>query len=97
MAKLLVHYEDNWADEMDIEAWRIFSSQEEFDDWFSGVPDEPFSHFIGSNEEINYQGKKDYMKRFTVRMISDEDAEVVKKLFCNGYFSSIGKFPDPID
>ena len=38
-----------------------------------------FNLCIGSNEDIEYRNGNDFLKRFTVKKITDEDANVIVK------------------
>jgi hypothetical protein len=89
MAHLLVKYEDNWADEIDLKGFKLFTDDrwQEFQD---AVPDKRFTRYVGSNQDIEYDGKKDFLSRFSVQEIEESDYQVLKKFFPHGE----GEFPD---
>ena len=75
----LVIFKDNWADEMDLSGFNIWSDEEwkEFlnSDYF---PDEVC---IGSNEEIVYESLEDWKRKFQARSIDENEETILRKLF----------------
>lgn len=80
----------NWADEMDIggfkvwevEVWNKFKT-----DWESHIDTVEFS--IGTNEELYYRNGKDYLKRFTTKPITKVEADHLKALFVDNYYTDV--------
>lgn len=82
MAKVLVTWKDNWADEMDVEGFKIYDEA----DWKSyeaemKAVEKKFDICIGSNEEIEFDCGQDLLNTLTVKKISDDEAKTVTKLF----------------
>jgi len=88
--KILLVYQDNWADEidfksyriMDVDAWEALKAKM-FADEASG--DGSTSVCFGTNEENEYDSVEDLLKRITETTISDEDAEVLERLLGNKF------------
>lgn len=79
--KYLVRWEDNWADEMDLEGWRVMD-QTELDAWKSRLQETGRCTLsFGTNEENEYKSGQDVLDCCTVRPIADSDAEVLQRLF----------------
>ncbi len=95
MNKLLVKYEGNWADEIYVKGFRIFT-QEEWDKFINAMPEKStFGFSVGSNQSIDYDGRQDFLRDVEVKEISDEDAEaVIRALGLSEYFPQYGKFPE---
>jgi hypothetical protein len=93
----LVTFHDNWADEMDIEGYRIFSE----DDWKNYrkyakkefEENGEYTYYVGTNEDINYNSYEDFMGNFEVKTISKEQVDVLEKLELDG---GMGFFPENI-
>lgn len=81
---LLVKYEDNWADEMNISGFKIFT-KEHFDNWKEYwkecLSKETYIFGIGTNEEIEYEDSNEFFSRFTVGEISGDEAKTYYKHF----------------
>jgi hypothetical protein len=103
MKKYLVIYHDNWADEMDVEGFRLFT-QDELDDYVSlhvkyFETNSSWKFGVGSNEQIEYNDWEGIRSALTVKEITDAEYEMLGKLFplpfdsliyCNfGYFPFI--------
>lgn len=79
----LVKYDDNWADEMDIEGFTIVSD-EAWEKFVSFVSPERFSNYtfyIGTNEEIEFDSVEDIFRALAAINISPEDAKAIKDNF----------------
>lgn len=95
----LVKFYDNWADEMDIEGFSIMSTGQ-FTQWAKTVEEvakkidegRPFEWYFGNNEWINWDSSKDFKEAFSCEVITDEEAEVLKRLLLQE-FASYGFFP----
>jgi hypothetical protein len=76
----LVKYEDNWADEMDIEGFHIVSDEawQKFLDMVTPELFGSYSFCIGTNEEIEYEDAEDVLSAFEATDISDEDAKAIQ-------------------
>lgn len=89
--KILLKWEDNWADEMDVQgfhvitekAWNAFKQLMETELKF------PYNIGVGSSEDIDYREYNDLAKTFTACYITDEFADSLNTLFELPY----GTFP----
>jgi len=87
--KYVIKYSDNWADEMDVCGWGLFSEEEK--DNFLKVIDNYFEDaceyflYVGTNQEIEYENKEDFMNSFEIVEISDEEGKTIKKIFGHSY------------
>lgn len=91
MKQVLVKYDDNWADEMDVTGHKVISE----DAWnkFLELVDKiefPITIGVGSNEEIDYDTKEQLLGAFSVVEVTTEFAHSWKYYF-NDY--SFGEFP----
>jgi hypothetical protein len=94
MSKVMVVFSGNWADEMDVEGYETFDSIEEWNEVVEGIPDdEPLTSYIGSNQEMEWDDKKEYLKDIKVFEITDEEYKFLKKTLGKHY----GKFVCPSD
>lgn len=95
----LVKLADNWADEMDIEGFSVMSTNECIQ-WAKTIEEvakkidegQSFEWYIGTNEWIDWQSGKDFKEAFSCEIITDEEAEVLKRLLLEG-MTSYGLFP----
>ena len=95
----LVKFYDNWADEMDIEGFSIMSTSQ-FTQWAKTVEEvakkidegRSFEWYFGTNEWIDWKTGKDFKEAFSCEVITDEEAEVLKRLLLQG-FAVYGLFP----
>ena len=96
----LVKFTDNWADEMDIEGFKILSNST-FMQWARLVEDvataidngHEFEWYIGTNESIVYSTGRDLKNCFECEVIGDSYAEFLKETFIKSY-DAYGYFPD---
>lgn len=86
MSYVLVHIEDNWADELDTEGFLI-GTQKEVDDYLSKIKqyfiDNPgcsLSYSIGSNEEIEHNTFKSIERCLRIKKIKEEEYKTIKKV-----------------
>ena len=95
----LVKFADNWADEMDIEGFSIMSTGQ-FTQWARTVEEvakkidegHPFEWYFGTNEWIDWEIGKEFKEAFSCDVITDEEANVLKRLLLEG-FDKYGIFP----
>lgn len=82
MSHVLVKWADNWADEMDLEGFRVY----EVSKWDVlkeklKKHTESFTICVGTNEEIDYDDGEALLGSISVTAITDEEVAVLKKLF----------------
>lgn len=94
----LVKYDSNWADEMDIDGFRLFTDEqwEEYQKDFKKLfkEDRGYTYYVGTNEDIEYNSFDEFMSDLKVSEITDEEATVLKKLFDNLTTYGYGFFPE---
>lgn len=84
--KILVVFEDNWADEMDIRMFTICSPEEsdEFQKRLKSYKENVCMYF-GSNEENEYNNGQELLSNFKFYAITPEEEKVLRKFFDIGY------------
>ncbi len=84
--KYLVKFSSDWADEFDMDGFRIMS-EEEFEKYKTGMNNEeyPYEAGFGTNEWFDYDSSQDIMKDLTIVEMSEEDVIVFEKYFENGF------------
>lgn len=95
--KILLVYQDNWADEIDFESYCIMDVTEwealkakMFAEEAAGDRD-GVSVCFGTNEDNEYDSVEDLLEHVDERPITDAEAEVLERLLgkqfgCPGYF-----------
>ncbi len=82
--KVLLVFDDNWADEFDISAWQIVdkdkweSLREQF---LEKVGDNSFSFYFGTNEDMEYDNASAFIDQISEKAITSEEAKLIKKIF----------------
>jgi len=81
---VLIRFNDNYADEFDVEGFFALSEE----DWKAYkakikkvIGDNYFTFNIGTNEEIEYDGAKEYLSRLKQVKITQEEYDTLLKLF----------------
>jgi hypothetical protein len=95
--KLLVKYDSNWADEMDINGFKVLTNEqwEKYQKDFKKLfKKECYSYYVGTNEEIEYSDFDEFISDFKTSEITDEEAAVIEKLFGNLSTYGYGFFPE---
>lgn len=80
MSKVIITWDSNWADEMDISGFSIVSDQEAKD--LKKKLNERKTSFticVGTNEDIDYDNGSDLLSELSFKKISDEDAKIIRK------------------
>lgn len=97
----LVRFEENWADEMDVYGFAIFTT-EEYNDWCKAMvrlseamKHAVFNYSFGTNEEQEYEDFEEFFKCFTAKVLPAEHAEMFRGAFdTDAYY---GQFPTTDD
>ena len=95
----LVKYSDNWADEIDIDGFALFT-EEEHDEFISMVDKvcdllrvgEIFEYYIGTNEMIIHDHERYFVDGFKTHPINPLTYELMRFNICDGE-STYGFFP----
>lgn len=93
----LVRFEENWADEMDIYGFAIFTT-EEYNNWCNALSrlreamkHAVFTYSFGTNEEQEYEDFEEFLNCFTAKIIPAEHAEMFRGAFDTDEY--YGQFP----
>ncbi len=79
MQHVLVKWSSNWADEMDIEGFRIMK-QEEWEAYKKEVRKKKyFCIYVGTNEDIEYSSGEDLLAEIKVKKITPEEERIIRK------------------
>lgn len=78
--KVLLEWNSNWADEMDVQGFVIIDEQE----WKNQrkalkEKTEEFEICIGTNEYIDYENGKQLLDEISVTKLTDEEAKIITK------------------
>jgi len=80
MSKVIITWDSNWADEMDIAGFSIVSEQAAKD--LKKKLNERKTSFticVGTNEDIEYSDGSELLSELSFKKISDEDVKVIRK------------------
>ena len=94
-----IKFTGNWEYEMDVEGFSIMSTGQ-FTQWAKTVEEvakksdegHAFEWYFSINEWIDWNSGKDFKEAFSCEVITDEEAEVLKRLLLHE-FASYGLFP----
>jgi hypothetical protein len=85
MDYVLLNWEGNWADEMDISGFGIMK-REDWEDYKKMLENRgEFTFCIGTNEEIEYDNGPALLEEIEVRNITEEEYNIIQKLFGGEY------------
>lgn len=82
--KVLLVFDDNWADEFDISAWQIVDKdkwESLRDEFIEKVGENTFCCCFGTNEEIDYDNASAFIDQISEKAITAEEAKLIKKIF----------------
>ena len=84
MTDVIVRYDGNWRDEMDIQGFVVMTDAE----WKEHLrivkeryANSHFEIYIGTNEYIEFDGYADYKDSIETKKLSETESEVLRKLF----------------
>jgi hypothetical protein len=82
----LVKLHTNWADEMDVDGFRVFTK----DEWesYKDVVNQNYTggeHYVGTNESVEWDSAKDYFSDLSVEEITETVYQVLLGLFGKDY------------
>ena len=92
---LLVKFDDNWADEMDVSGFKLFDNLDDWNEAIKDFEDElkadrgyekdellgEFEIYFGTNEEIAYTSMEDFLKHFKVILITEDQKFAIESIF----------------
>lgn len=94
MAKVLVEFSTNWADEIDLSGFKIYDKLE-WEELVAKVSlhKSSFQVYFGTNESNEYENGEALLEEYTISHLNDSDAEVIMRLLGGEY----GMFEDPLE
>jgi len=100
MNNLLIEYDSNWADEMNVNGFQVMT-EVEFENYKKTVnrvfetSTYGWTFGIGTNQEIDYEKEKEFFNDIKVSELSDEEYMMFKKYFTRyDKMITYGFFPD---
>lgn len=91
---ILVTFSTNWADEMDIAGFRVFTQAEWDAEWSTlSASAFPMEVYFGTNESNEYDTKEDLQKEYTVTPLTPAEVVLLDRLFGGNF----GQCPLPSD
>jgi hypothetical protein len=79
--KVLLQWDSNWADEMDISGFSIMGKSE-WEDYKKMLKNKGrFCICVGTNEEIDYHNGNELLKEISVKNISEDEVKTIQKFF----------------
>lgn len=86
MAKVIVKWDSNWADEMDISGFTIISEEEAIA-LKTRLKERKtsFEICVGTNEDIDYSSGSDLLDELTFTKISEDEARIIEKRIGDEY------------
>jgi hypothetical protein len=97
--KVLVQWDSNWGDEMDIEGFSILTKSA-WEDYKKMLENKGrFYIYVGTNEEIDYNNGNQLLKEISVKDITEDEAKIIIKLFggAGGFRQFLGLNEDDED
>jgi len=90
MSKVLVIFDDNWADEMDITGFDILTEEQwEYKKLELEHTTFPQDVGFGTNESNIYEDANEFLGNFKTFPISEKEEEVIRKFFGMYHFGTI--------
>lgn len=85
MKKYIVIESANYADEFDIEGFKIMEAEsvEEIENTLLGDTVFPCELYFGTNECQEYENKEDFLDAVSITEIPEEDIKILEKYFGN--------------
>lgn len=80
----VLKYEDNWADEMDIQSFLILNEEDKIKYYDKAKENldklnKKLIICLGTNEEIIFEKSADFIKTLKIKEISETEANIIKK------------------
>lgn len=93
MKYILAKWSGNWADEMDLDGFRVFT-QQEWDEYktLALAKEDCFTFCVGTNEEIEYENGQALLNEIKLTELGQLLADTVNELFI-GKCKYYGFFP----
>jgi hypothetical protein len=79
--KVLLQWDSNWADEMDIYGFSIMNKSE-WEAYKKMLANKgEFYIYVGTNEEIEYSKGQELLNEISVKNITEEESKTIQKFF----------------
>lgn len=83
--KVLLTWNSNWADEMDISGF-VITTKKDWEDFQSEVKErEDFCIYVGTNEEIEYSNGQELLDEISVTELSKEEETLITNKIGNSF------------
>lgn len=98
MKNVLIEFNDNWADEMDVSGFSVCTIEEwEKNKALIEAYTGEIILCIGTNEELEFDNGNDFLSHLTITEISDRDEKVITKHFGSAYgFAMLDEYLEAI-
>ncbi|MEC0031032.1 hypothetical protein P4L24_24630 [Bacillus cereus] len=100
MKLYLLKFDDNWADEMDLDGHMVLTEEqhEKFQERVKRAA--PFTFYVGTNEEIEYDDTDELERAYEIEEMTEEDRKILQKLgitntgFAEQFFDNVCQYGD---
>ena len=98
MKQYLVKYEVNWVDELDVYGLAVLDEEEK--QYSETLPEDvfPLTHYVGTNEEIEYTNKQQLLSKYNWTELHKEEASLlislISSIYGNFYYPEIDIYFD---
>lgn len=87
----ILKYEDNWADEMDIQSFVILNEEDKINFYDKAKNNlnklnKELVVSLGTNEEIIFKKGSDFIKKLKVKEMSETEANIIKNYISKGNY-----------
>ncbi len=91
----LIKYNDNWADEMDLDGFRLMERKEykEFVKGIRAIKEFPLEIYFGTNQEVTFESVEDIMKSLKFETVTEDEFALLEALFPQAARWGYGVFP----
>jgi hypothetical protein len=92
----LVKYNDNWADEMDLDGFRLMERIEykEFVKDIKAIKSFPLEVYFGTNQFVIFESVEDIMKSLKFETVTEDEFALLTALFPQAARWGYGMFPE---
>lgn len=91
----LVKFADNWADEMDLDGFRIMNDKQldEFTKGIRNIKNFPLEIYFGTNEYIPYENQEQIMRTIKIQPLTAGEKALFDRSFPQAAKWGYGHFP----
>lgn len=95
MSNILFIQKMNWADEIDLKGFMLWT-KEEWEEHLQYIKDEfefPHYAYVGTNQNIRFDTLEEWLDTLEIKEITEEETNIIKRLFGkNDYLDIFGNF-----